>query len=94
MVFLKVFSKKMDIEGRHRNYAYSLAKNNWVLSLDADERASEELAGEIRELLGVAPVHKAYSIPIRAYIGKRWIRYAGWYPASKVRLFDKNFCYC
>ena len=32
----KISSRKMDIEGTHRNYAYSLAKNNWVLSLDAD----------------------------------------------------------
>ncbi|HPM43517.1 MAG TPA: glycosyltransferase family 2 protein, partial [Candidatus Omnitrophota bacterium] len=47
----KVFSRKMDIEGRHRNYAYSLAKNKWVLSLDADERASEELAVELAVLL-------------------------------------------
>jgi len=24
-------------------------------------------------------------------LGKRWIRYSGWYPAPKVRLFDKRF---
>ena len=87
----KVFSRKMDIEGIHRNYAYSLAKNVWVLSLDADERISNELAEELRQLFTSPPHDKAYTIPIRTYIGKRWIRYGGWYPAAKVRLFDKRF---
>lgn len=87
----KVHIRKMDIEGRHRNYAYGLAKNAWVLSLDADERASAELEEELRGLLKSGMKDKAYTIPIKTYIGKRWIRYGGWYPAPKVRLFDKNF---
>lgn len=86
----KVFSRKMDIEGKHRNYAYSLAKNNWVLSLDADERVTPELAGEITNLLKGEMKDKAYTIPIKSYLGKRWIRHSGWYPAAKVRLFDKR----
>lgn len=87
----KVFTRKMDIEGRHRNYAYNLAKNNWVLSLDADERVSNELAGEIGSLIAAGPRDKAYSIPIKSFIGSRWIQHGGWYPAGKVRLFDKRF---
>lgn len=86
----KVSSRKMDIEGRHRNYAYSLAKNNWVLSLDADERITPELAEEVSSLLKGEMKDKAYTIPIKSYLGKRWIRYSGWYPAAKVRLFDKR----
>ncbi len=85
----KVHSRKMDIEGRHRNYAYSLAKNAWVLSLDADERISPELAEELAGLFSAGPKDKAYTIPIKTFIGKRWIRYSGWYPAPKVRLFEK-----
>jgi len=45
----KVFQRAMDIEGRHRNYAYSLATQPWVFSLDADERITPELAREIAE---------------------------------------------
>lgn len=86
----KVFSRKMDIEGRHRNYAYSLAKNNWVLSLDADERSTDALAEELKALLKTEMKDKAYTIPIKTYIGKRWIQHSGWYPAPKVRLFDKR----
>src|SRR3989338_6233316 len=47
----KIFSRKMDIEGRHRNYAYGLSKNDWVLSLDADEMISEELQKELKDFL-------------------------------------------
>mgnify|MGYP001570411075 FL=1 len=42
-----VFQRKMDIEGVHRNWAYSKARNEWVLSLDADEEVTPELKEEI-----------------------------------------------
>jgi len=83
----------MDIEGKHRNFAYSLAKNQWVLSLDADERVSPELAKEIREIIANSQStngNSAYSIPIRTYIGNLWIQGAGYYPAPKLRLFLKD----
>jgi glycosyltransferase involved in cell wall biosynthesis len=87
----KVSSRKMDVEGKHRNYAYSLAKNSWVLSLDADERVTPELGEEIGLVLAGNPKDKAFTIPIKSFIGSRWIKHSGWYPAAKVRLFDKNF---
>ncbi|MGB3242147.1 MAG: glycosyltransferase family 2 protein, partial [Candidatus Omnitrophota bacterium] len=40
----KVFTRKMENEGRHRNWAYDQARNDWILSLDADERITEELS--------------------------------------------------
>jgi len=86
----KIFSRKMDIEGKHRNYAYSLAKNNWVLSLDADERVSPLLAQELTELFKAPIKDVVFCIPIKTFIGRRWIRYGGWYPAPKDRLFDKG----
>ena len=86
----KVFLKKMEIEGAHRNYAYSLARNEWVLSLDADERVSEALRDELTELFSKPIRRYAYAIPIKTYIGSRWIRYGGWYPAGKIRLFKKD----
>jgi len=89
----KIFKRKMDIEGLHRNYAYSVCSNEWVLSLDADERVTPELAAEIGEIIKKekdSPEHAAYGIPIKTYIGKRWAKYAGWYPAPKIRLFKKG----
>ncbi len=86
----KVFIRRMENEGRHRNWAYQQAVGDWVLSLDADERVSPELAEEIRKVLEKGGKYTGYAIPIRTYIGKRWIRYGGWYPAGKLRLFKKG----
>ncbi|MBL7069756.1 MAG: glycosyltransferase family 2 protein [Candidatus Omnitrophica bacterium] len=89
----KIHERKMDVEGTHRNYLYSLCSNEWVLSLDADERVAPELKREIVETLKKereSPRHNAYSIPIKTYIGDKWAQCAGWYPAPKVRLFRKS----
>ena len=84
-------SRKMDIEGRHRNYAYGLSRNNWVLSLDADEVISEGLREELTALLSKTDIKEAaFTIPIKTYIGEYWIKHGGWYPAGKVRLFKKD----
>ncbi len=97
----RVYERRMDIEGRHRNYAYSLAKNEWVFSLDADERITPELREELKHLLRkeAGPVRKEFSngvkdatftVPIKAFIGDKWVKHGGWYPGRKVRLFRKD----
>lgn len=86
----KIFVRKMENEGRHRNWAYEQASHDWVFSIDADERATRELADEINTLLKNVPEFKAYTIPRRNYIGKHWLKYGGEYPAPQTRLFLKN----
>lgn len=87
----KIYQRAMDIEGRHRNFAYEKATENWVLSLDADERVTPELAEEIRKVCaGGENSHVCYSIPIKTFIGKQWIQGAGYYPAAKTRFFRKG----
>ncbi len=85
----KIFIRRMDIEGKHRNWAYAQAKNEWVLSLDADEMVSEELKEEISAALKNTDC-SGFSIPLRNYLGNYWVRFSGWYPASKLRLFKKD----
>ncbi len=85
----KILTSKLDLEGMRRNWAYLEAKNNWVLSLDADEWVSEELKEEISKSLEQAEF-VAFSIPLRNYIGNYWVRYGGRYSAAKVRLFLKD----
>jgi len=87
--YAKVLTKKMENEGIHRNWAYAQAKNSWVLSLDADEKVSEELKVEIADAIK-SNEFVCFDIPLRNYIGSYWVRYGGWYPASKVRLFRKE----
>ena len=86
----KVLIKKMDIEGAHRNWAYAQAKHAWVLSLDADERATEELGIEIREVLSGSVDAAAFTVPRRNYIGKTWVKNSGWYPSAQIKLLRKD----
>ncbi len=74
-----------------KNAALALARHDWVLSLDADERVSPGLAREIQELFaGGEPPCDAYRLPRRAWHLGRWIRGGGWYPDHKVRLFRRS----
>ncbi|MFH1782713.1 MAG: glycosyltransferase family 2 protein [Candidatus Omnitrophota bacterium] len=86
----KIFKRKMEVEGVHRNWMGQKAKNEWVLSLDADEIVTEELKKEIKDTISRDTEFSAYSIPRRTYIGDYWVRYGGWYPAGKLRLFKKS----
>ena len=85
----RILHRKMDNEGKHRNWAYAQAKNEWVLSLDADEYVSDELRDELLQVLPGTKFH-AFDIPLRNFIGSYWVKFSGWYPASKLRLFQKS----
>jgi len=86
----RIFQKKMEVEGRHRNWAYAQARNSWVLSLDADERVTPELKEEIEQALADPGETKGFAIPRRNYIGNYWVRYGGWYPSAQLKLFKKE----
>ena len=85
----RILHRRMENEGAHRNWAYAQARNEWVLSLDADEYLTEALKDEISLAIKDVRFH-AYSIPLRNFIGNYWVRHSGWYPAGKLRLFMKS----
>jgi glycosyltransferase involved in cell wall biosynthesis len=73
-----------------KNYAASIASHDWILSLDADERVTPELATEIRGILASAPGASAYRMPrVTWYLG-RWVRTTDWYPDDQLRLYDRR----
>jgi glycosyltransferase involved in cell wall biosynthesis len=72
-----------------KNFAAAEASHDWVLSIDADERVSVELAIEIAAWKQ-APRGAGGSMPRRAFYLGRWIRHSGWYPDRKVRLYDRR----
>ena len=73
-----------------KNYAASIASHDWILSLDADERATPELAAEITSTLAGTPSHGGYRIPrVTRHLG-RWIRTTDWYPDHQLRLYDRR----
>jgi glycosyltransferase involved in cell wall biosynthesis len=73
-----------------KNFALSLARNDWVLCLDADERLSPELRGAILAALDGADLADGFEMNRRSWYLGRWIRHGGWYPDRKVRLFRRS----
>jgi glycosyltransferase involved in cell wall biosynthesis len=76
--------------GTQKNYAAALASNDWILSIDADERVTPKLAREIQGLLRSGPAATGYRISrVSNYLGQ-WIRSTDWYPDYHVRLYDRR----
>jgi glycosyltransferase involved in cell wall biosynthesis len=75
-----------------KQFATNAASNDWVLSLDADERVSPELRGSIAELRknDESELADGYRIPRRTFYMNRWIRGGGWYPDYQLRLFNRT----
>jgi glycosyltransferase involved in cell wall biosynthesis len=73
-----------------KNHAASLARNDWILSIDADERITRELATEIRTLLSAVPPLRAYRVPRVTHHLGRWIRTTDFYPDYQTRLYDRR----
>lgn len=76
--------------GAQKNYAADRASHDWILSIDADERVTPALAGEIRTLMQRGPAVPGYLIPrVSHYLGQ-WIRSTDWYPDFHLRLYDRR----
>lgn len=75
-----------------RNAGIEAARNEWILTLDADERASPELRNELAELLcdGRQPSHAAYRMKFRNYYLGRELRHGQWGRDWHVRLFTRD----
>ena len=75
---------------RQKNSAIEKAGNEWILSLDADERIPPDLRKEIQTILEQNPPEQGYFIARRNFFLGRWIRHCGWYPDYNLRLFRKS----
>lgn len=77
---------------QQKNFAITCCENNWVLSLDADEELSNELETSILEqkkALSDSDLGAFRFNRLSNYCG-HWVRYGGWYPDTKTRLFHKE----
>jgi glycosyltransferase involved in cell wall biosynthesis len=78
--------------GLQKNFGIAQASSDWILILDADERVTAELRGEVKTCLAGwkpgAPV--AYRIPRRNFFYGAWVQGGGVYPDYQVRLFRRG----
>ena len=78
--------------GAQKQFAVEQATHEWIFSLDADERVSDELRNSIQSLRSAneSELTDGYEIARRTYYQQRWIRGGGWYPDRQLRLFRKS----
>lgn len=74
--------------GPTHNVASSLAKNDWILSIDSDEVLTAEMAREI-EQLKLDP-ECVYTFPRHNYFRDKWIKWCGWYPDRQKKLYHRQ----
>lgn len=76
--------------GAQKQFAVEQAQHEWIFSLDADERVSEELKKSIESLRRAKDLADGYRVARRTFYQNRWIRGGGWYPDRQLRLFRKT----
>lgn len=76
--------------GPQKNYALSLATHEWVLSIDADEVITPELAEEIRGAIDNSGAYAGFSFRRKNMYKKQWVRHSGWWPDEILRVFRKD----
>ena len=73
-----------------KQLATDSAENNWIFSIDADERVSDKLMKEIAGIRQSGGAFDGYRISrLSTYMGRE-IRHGGWYPDWQLRFFDRR----
>lgn len=83
----RVFTQKYLGDGIQKNVALKYVKNEWVISIDADERLSDELVEKIENTDFTTTPYDGFAIRRRNMIGSRWVKSCGWWPDYLVRIY-------
>jgi len=86
-----IFTRRMELEGKQRNFGASKAKNDWILLLDCDERMTDDLKNEISLIIKDGDVKTAaYWAPQINYLGDVQLNHGGW-SNPHIRLYNKKY---
>ena len=86
----RIFDLKWEGFGPTKEFARTQTREEWILSVDADEVVSEKLKEEIKRTVGSPEPADGYLIPRRSNFLGRWMGHGGWYPDLVLRLFRKD----
>ena len=84
----KIYDQKFLGHVEQKNLAVEKANNDWVLSLDCDERLTDELKESILKIKNDIGSADAYRMARKTFYVYRWLNHC-WYPDFKVRLFNR-----
>lgn len=88
----KIFIRPNDpvMLNKNKNFGFSKATGDWIISLDADERITKELAVEIKKVV-LGNDYNGWEIPRKNIIFGKWIEHSIWWPDYNLRLFKRGF---
>ncbi len=75
--------------GPQKNRALAYATKDWVFSIDADERVTQELRAEIELSMRQTSVDGYFCPRLSQFCGK-FVHHSGWYPDYVLRLFKRG----
>ncbi len=77
-------------DGMQKAFGAPHAKNEWILSIDADERLDANAIEAIKNLDLDSTPYDAFSFARKTFVGKNFIKL--WYPDRVTRLYKKSAC--
>ena len=87
----KIFQSKFTDFSLQKNMVLGRASNEWVLSLDADERVTSQLKARIVSIISEdSEEYAGYYVPRENYFFGKWIKHCGLYPDYVLRLFRRS----
>ena len=91
---VRLVKTSVDAKGNYsklRNLGLVEARGEWVFYIDADERATKELAKELVKIArSSSKKYSSYAIPRKNIILGREMKHGGWWPDYVKRLFRKS----
>lgn len=88
---VKILQHEYNGPAFQKNWAIPQARNKWVLIFDADERPTDKMISEIREILK-NPFYNAYWIKRKNFFMGKEVYYSGWQNDKVIRLFKRDLC--
>jgi len=87
----KVVNVKFEGFGKLRNSAIANCSNEWILSLDSDERCTNEVKNEILQKINDdSSKTEIFFIPRKNFFMGKWIKFSGWSPNYRQPQLFKN----
>jgi glycosyltransferase involved in cell wall biosynthesis len=86
---VRIYQHQWEGFAAQKNYGNSLAENDWIISIDADEEISEALVQEIKKEFQNSPAD-CYDLPFRTNFCGQWLSFGHWNPESHIRIFRKS----
>ena len=85
-----VISRPFDGYSAQKNFGASRAAHDWIVSVDADERVTPELAAEMAAAAASPGDRAGFRMPRVTFHLGRWMRCTDWYPDNQLRLYDRR----